>query len=232
MAGLMNVLVFAIIWLVIAVATFGFGLLLLIPYYFLVINGSEARAVKASEKLKSALMKDEAVITSGIQQRVFSLWSRRELVAITSSRMIQITRSLLGGFAMKDYQWKDLHDATFAENIIPNFFGARLAFVRHGGDAIAIDGLPSDVASTIYSHAQAQEQEWEEKHRVRALEEKRAMSGGAVVQVGNVAGGGGGKGDGNDVFESLEKAKKLFESGAISDAEFQELKSKILSKAA
>ena len=33
-------------------------------------------------------------------------------------------------------------------------------------------------------------------------------------------------------FEKLQKAKALFDSGAISDAEYQELKSKILSGAA
>jgi hypothetical protein len=58
------------------------------------------------------------------------------------------------------------------------------------------------------------------------------MSGASVVQVGNSGPGTQSKSDGNDLFESLEKAKKLFESGAISDSEYQELKSKIISKAA
>jgi hypothetical protein len=34
------------------------------------------------------------------------------------------------------------------------------------------------------------------------------------------------------IFEKLQKAKALFDSGAISDAEYQELKSKVLSGAA
>ena len=51
---------------------------------------------------------------------------------------------------MKDYQWKDLHDANMSENIIPNIFGAKLDLVvRSGSEDITIDGLPSEVASTI-----------------------------------------------------------------------------------
>ena len=175
-------------------------------------------------------MKDEAVIASGLQQRLFALFSRRELVAITSSRLIEIRRSRLGGFDMKDYQWKDLHDARMSENIIPNIFGAKLELVvRSGNNDIEIDGLPSAVASTIYSHAQAQEQEWEEKNRIRDLEEKRAMSGASVV---NVGGKGTPTSEEGDLFTSLEKAKKLFDTGVISDAEYQELKAKIISKGA
>ena len=101
--------------------------------------------------------------------------------------------------------------------------------ITSGNDDIEIDGLPSAVASTIYSHAQAQEQEWEEKNRIRDLEEKRAMSGASVV---NVGGKGAPTSDEGDLFASLEKAKKLFDTGVISDAEYQELKAKIISKGA
>jgi hypothetical protein len=87
--------------------------------------------------------------------------------------------------------------------------------------------LPSPIASTIYSHAQAQEQEWEEKNRIRDLEEKRASSGAAVLYVG---GYGSQRQDDGDVFVQLEKAKRLFDTVAISDAEYQELKAKFFSK--
>ncbi len=55
------------------------------------------------------------------------------------------------------------------------------------------------------------------------------MSGASVV---NVGGQSLRKSDERDLFASLEKAKKLFDTGVISDAEYQELKSKIISKAA
>jgi hypothetical protein len=230
MGGVIKIIQFIFVWAVLAISTMGIGLLLFPLYYWLVFIGGEARVQKAQEKLQSTLMKEETVIASGLQQRLFGLFSRRMLVAITSSRLIEIRRSVLGGFNMKDYQWKDLRDARMSENIIPNFFGAKLELVVRSGTAdIVIDGLPSAVASTIYSPAQAEEQEWEEKNRIRDLEEKRAMSGASVVTVG---GQSASKADEGDLFASLEKAKKLFDTGAISDAEYQELKAKIISKAA
>jgi hypothetical protein len=227
MSGFWNILVFGTFWLLLALATYGTGLILLGPYFFLVINHSENREARAIDKLNSTLMKQEKVIVSGIQKRVFALWSRRDLVAITNSRMIKISRSLFGGFSMLDYQWKDLHDARFSENIIPNFFGAKVYFVGLKGVNIEIDGLPSSIASAIYSHAQAQEQEWEEKNRIRALEDKRAMSGASIVQVGN---SNSDQSTELDIFARLEQAKKLYESGVLSDVEFHELKSKIINK--
>ena len=228
MGGVFKLGQFIVFWCALAIVTRGYALILFPLYYVLVFMQGEARAQKAHLKLQSTLMKDEIVIASGLQQRLFALFSRRMLVAITNSRLIEIRRSLLGGFRMEDYQWKDLRDASISENIIPNIFGAKLdLIVRSGSGNIAIDGLPSAVASTVYSHAHAQE--WEEKNRIRDLEEKRAMSGASVV---NVGGQGLPKSDEGDLFASLEKAKKLFDTGVISDAEYQELKSKIISKAA
>lgn len=228
MGGVKKIFQFILIWIVLLVSTVGAGLLLIPLYYWLVFIGGAARVEKAQQKLQSTLISGETVLASGLQQRLFALFSRRQLVAITSSRLIEIDRSVLGGFAMRDYQWKDLRDATISENIIPNVFGARLGLAsRSGNGNITIDGLPSSVASTIYSHAQAQEQEWEEKNRIRDLEERRASSGGAVL---NVGGYGNQRQDEGDMFVQLEKAKRLFDAGAISDSEYQELKAKIISK--
>ena len=213
---------------VFVVLAFVFCLALVPLYSFLVFQGSDGRAAKAREKLQSTLMKEETVLAEGLQMRLFALFSRRTLVAITNSRLIEIQRSIFGGFSMKDYQWKDLRDARMSENILPNLFGAKLQLVpRAGAASIAIDGLMSATASAIYSLAQAKEQEWEEKNRVRNLEEKRAMSGGSFVTVGapiSTPSGGG------DMFARLEKAKNLFDSGAINDVEYQELKAKIINK--
>jgi len=229
MGGVIHIAVFIAVWLVFIIATAGFGLLLMPIYYWFVFVGGEKRAEKANEKLTSALMKGETVIAKGLQKRPFALLARRQIAAITSSRLILVKRSILGGFSMKDHQWKDLHDAQLSENIFPGFFGSKLSFVSMRA-GFMIDGIPSATAAEIYSHAQAQEQEWEEKNRIRALEEKRAASGGAYVNVGTASSPAAGNVD--DIFEKLQKAKELFDSGAISDAEYQELKSKILSRSA
>jgi hypothetical protein len=53
------------------------------------------------------------------------------------------------------------------------------------------------------------------------------MSGASVVNVGSQ---GAPESEKSDLFDSLEKAIKLFDTGVVSDAEYQELKAKIISK--
>ena len=234
MAPLLQLLILLIGWVALAVIAYIVApvaligpILLPVLYWFLVLRGSEERAAVAQEKLKSTLMQHETVVVSGLQLRIGALLSRRLLVALTNSRAIVISRALLGGFSMRDYQWKDVSDATLRENIFPGVFGSRLAVMGGQGTApVVIDALPSDIAARMYAHAQAEEQAWEEKRRVRALEETRAASGGVVVGAPSI--GGTGSGPGVSMLEALDRARKLFDSGAISDAEYQELKSKIL----
>ncbi len=228
MGGVKHILAFVVVWVIFILVTMGFGLLLIPVYYWFTFVGADARADKARQKLNSALMKGETITAQGLQKRPFALLARRQIVAITSSRLILVQRSILGGFSMKDHQWKDLHDALLSENIFPSFFGSKLSFISNRA-GFQIDGIPSETAALIYSHAQAQEQEWEEKNRVRSLEEKRASSGGAFVNVGATPNTSSGV---DEIFDKLQKAKALFDSGAINDSEYQELKSKILSKSA
>ena len=120
-----------VLWLVIGGMTSGVGLLVFpIAYWFFVVRGAYARAEKTRKKLQSTLMKDEQVVATAIQKRIAALLMRRELVAITTSRIITIDRSWLGGFTMRDYQWKDLHDVKLEENILPNLFGSSITSVR------------------------------------------------------------------------------------------------------
>jgi preprotein translocase subunit YajC len=221
-----------LIWLVIGTMTVGVGLIAFpIVYWFLVIRGADARADKARQKLQSTLMKDEKVLSTAIQNRIAALLVRRELVAITNSRIITIDRSWFGGFTMRDYQWKDLRDAKLEENIFPNLFGSNLKFnVGANSAEMHINNIPSNVASEIYSQAQSEEQAWEEKRRVRALEESRAASGGVTIHSGSPGATGGGNAA-TSMLDELAKAKALFDGGAISDVEFQEIKAKVLARA-
>lgn len=242
MTPLANFARFVLLWLAVFVAAFlwlgwwaiavvaGLGLV----YWGLVVRGVEERKAKAVEKLASTLMASEQTLADAIQLRLCSLTARRLVVAATSSRVILIERPLFGGFTMRDYQWKDLHDATLAENLLPNLFGSRLTFaIRRDGQeqvegVVVADGLDGRVASRLYTAAQEQEQAWEEKRRVRTMEEARASSGG--ITLGGYPGSAGGAGV--STLDELERAKKLLDSGVISDVEFNEIKSKILSKQA
>jgi hypothetical protein len=247
MKPLANLVWFVLLWLAVVAGivglavTVGYAWLLMsaylalaVVYWALVVRGVDARRARASEKLAGTLMGSEQKLGEAIQFRLCALISRRLLVAATNSRIILIARPLLGGFTMKDYQWKDLHDAKLSENVLPWLFGSRLSFaIRREGegrteDRLVVDGIEGRLASQIYAAAQDQEQAWEEKRRVRTMEEARASSGG--ITLGGVPSTSGGGNAGGSTLDELERAKKLMDSGVISDAEFNEIKSKILSR--
>jgi hypothetical protein len=221
-----NLVAFVVAWIVFITLTAGLGLLLVPVYWAFVFRNSGGRVKKAEEKLSSTLMDNESLIGSALQMRISSLMSRRLLLGITTSRIIQINRPLFGGFSMTDRQWKDLRDAKLAENIMPGWFGSRLTF-KFEDSNVEINGITNDSASRIYKEAQQQEQDWEEKRRVRELEEVRAASGATLVNTGGAAAGGSGA---DASLDEITKAKQMLESGVISDAEFSEIKAKILSR--
>lgn len=227
MADVFNILLIFFLALISIFFTLGIPIPI---YWFAVFFGASQRITKAEKKLEDTLMQGENLISHGMQQRPFAFFSRRKLVGITNSRIIMISRGLFGGFTMQDFQWKDLHDAKISENVLANFCGSNLTF-NATNQMITVPGVVSDAATAIYKKAQAEEQAWEEKRRVRGLEEMRAAAGGVVVNSGpshsRVESTSNGS---NSVTEELEKAKKLLDAGAINDAEFQEIKSKILSK--
>jgi hypothetical protein len=218
------------IWLLIVVLSLGVGLIPLAIWAALVFLGASERAAKANETLDRTLMTGETVTARAVQHRAFALFKRRTVIAITSSRILTVQRGLLGGFKMADMQWKDLKDVRLEQNILDSLCGSNLAFdsLLLGHPGIVVDGVPTQAASAMYSKAQYEEQAWEEKRRVRGLEETRAASGG--VSIGAMGGVGGGE-SGDRIVEEIRKAKELLDSGAVSDAEFQEMKAKILGRA-
>lgn len=242
MQGVIEILKAVGVWLLVAAAAYGLSftaagpaawLVLAVPlaaWGLLIFVDAPSRAARALAVVQRTLMSGETVIAEAVQHRAFALFRRRIAVAITSSRVLTVQRGLLGGFRMADMQWKDLKDVRIEENILESLCGANLAFDSLLTDraGLAVQGLPSGPATEMYSKAQYEEQAWEEKRRVRGLEEARASSGG--VSIG--AQGGGISGDGGQrMVDEIRKAKELLDSGAVSDAEFQEMKAKILGRA-
>jgi len=92
-----------------------------------------------------------------------------------------------------------------------------------------LDGLRKDQAGDVYRACQAQEQAWREKRRVRELEELRAKSGGI-----NLAGGAAPAAAGDDGSQALagrlQRAKDMLQQGLLTDAEFEQVKARILSE--
>lgn len=233
MKGVMQGLVYVGVWTMAVIFTFGIALLPLGLLVFLTFVGAEGRAEKAAASLRTTLMRDEELFAEALQHRVFALWGRRASIAITNSRVLLVERGLLGGFKMQDIQWKDLIDARIEQNVLPDYCGSNLAFSNSSRRVgpMSIDGVESSVASDIYGKAQSEEQAWEEKRRVRAMEETRAAAGGVVVHTAAQAPVAAAASGGNRMLEEIEKAKRLLDMGAISDAEYQEMKAKILSAA-
>ena len=232
MKGILQLFGYVVFWSILIIITFGIGLIVYGVFAALTFVGASQRAEKLSVTLAGNLMPGEEIRAEAVQKRVFALWSRRSILAITSSRIIVIQRGLLGGFKMKDIQWKDLRDARIEQNVLPSFCGSSMEF-RHLSSAIgevSVDGLDQGIASTIYGRAQFEEQAWEEKRRVRAMEETRAAAGGVTVHSAPSIAPNVGTESANNMLDDLKRAKALLDDEAISDAEYQEMKSKILAR--
>lgn len=230
MKGLLQIVAAVVLWAVAIVFTLGLALIAFAFWCLIVFPGADKRAEKARATLVTTLMPEEQIAEQTIQHRAFALFSRRILLAITNSRILTLKRGLFGGFKMLDVQWKDLRDVTIEQNVLETICGSNLQFAHSnaGVAQIAVDGVESSAASKIYARAQFEEQSWEEKRRIREIEEVRAAAGGVVVNNAPHPSEAKPVSTGNRMLEEIQKAKELLDMGAVSDAEFQEMKAKIL----
>ena len=197
-------------------------------------NSSEdSHLNKALEHLNSILVTGETIEAWAIQRRLFSLTHRRILIAATSGRFIKINRGVLGGFDMTDFRWQDLGDAKikvgiFGADIFMKIFGsADLAISKDSNQVLILPGFRKEQAEKIYRLAQAQDQSWREKRRIRELEELRAKSGGVTIgtdpgsqQTGNAS---------EDAAARLQQAKQMLDNKLITDSEYESIKARIIS---
>jgi hypothetical protein len=188
---------------------------------------------KALEHLNSVLVAGETIEAWAIQRRLFALTNRRILIAATTGRFIKIKRGLFGGFDMTDFRWQDLGDAKikvgiFGAGLFIKIFGTTdLAISKDSNQILTLPGFRKDQAEQIYRLAQAQDQSWREKRRIRELEELRAKSGGITIgaspgiqQTGNTS---------EDAAAKLQQAKDMLEKKLITDSEYESIKARIIS---
>ena len=197
-------------------------------------NSSEdSHLNKALEHLTSVLVAGETLEAWAIQRRLFALTGRRILIAATSGRFIKIKRGLFGGFDMADFRWQDIGDAKikvgiFGADIFMKIFGSTdMAISKDSNQDLVLPGFRKEQAEKIYRLAQAQDQSWREKRRIRELEELRAKSGGITIganmgsqQTGNAS---------EDASSKLQQAKQMLDNKLITDSEFESIKAKIIS---
>ena len=198
---------------------------------------AEPGVSRALAALQSLLIPGEELETHAIQRRLFALTHRRTIVGATTGRCIVVTRGLFGDYTPQDVRWQDLHDAQLRVGVL----GATLTVSVHGtgdlasaegpGRTLRVDGLRKAEAQEVYRACQAQEQAWREKRRVRELEELRAKSGG--ISLGGVGGAGAtvagdGAGGAQTPAARLQRAQEMRVQGLLTDAEFEQVKARIL----
>ncbi|CAN7548337.1 SHOCT domain-containing protein [Caulobacter sp. LjRoot300] len=230
MKGIVSAAGFVLAWLVIILFSFGLGIIPLGVLLVLTYVGADDREQKAKSLVSMTLMDEEVLIAGAVQKRIFALWKRREVLGITNSRVMIFKRGLFGGYNMLDIQWKDLKDAIIQQNVLDSVCGSNLAF-RHLAThlpTLVVFGIESEMARKMYTRAQKEEQSWEEKRRIRAMEEVRAAAGGVTVHAAQPMAPTASATQKNSMMDDIQKAKVLLDQGVISDAEFQEMKSKIL----
>ena len=198
----------------------------------------DARLSEAVQHLTALLVPGETLVAYAVQRRLFALSHRRVLVAATSGRLIRIERGIFGGYSPVDMRWQDIESAHLRVGV----FGADLTITSRGRQDLASSGQAAGVitalglrkqqAEQVYRAAQAQEQSWREKRRVRDLDELRAKSGGIQLGGGGASIGGSGSGDGasDDPLVRLQRAKEMLSGGLITDSEYESIKAKIVDR--
>jgi hypothetical protein len=199
---------------------------------------AEAEGSRAVAALRSLLIPGEALETHAIQRRLFALTHRRTVVGATSGRLIVVARGLFGDYSPQDLRWQDLRDAqlrvgVFGATLTVSVYGAGdLASAEGPGRTLVVNGLRKAEAQEVYRACQTQEQAWREKRRVRELEELRAKSGG-ISLAGGVPGTAAAGAPAGDAAQTpaarLQRAKEMREQGLLTDAEFEQVKARILS---
>jgi hypothetical protein len=102
-----------------------------------------------------------------------------------------------------------------------------LAISKDSPQVLILHGFRKEQAQHIYRLAQAQDQSWREKRRIRELEELRAKSGGITIgnnpgmqQTGNTS---------EDAASKLKQAKQMLDDKLITDSEYESIKARIIS---
>ena len=190
------------------------------------------------ESLRGMLIAGEEIEAMAVQRRLFALTHRRRAVGATSGRVIVIQRNLFGGYTPVDFRWQDLRESevqvgAFAATLTLSAYRSNdLASNEGPPSRLVIKGLRKNEAQEVYRVCQARAQAWREKRRIRELEEMRARAGG--IQLGAMGAPASAAPAGNGADHSptarLQRAKEMRDDGLLTDAEFEQVKAKILSE--
>ena len=204
---------------------------------------------KAVEKVYSRLVDllttGEEIIYIAVQKKpIVNLFP--DCIALTNKRILFFTPANLGlSIKFVDFVWKDIVDVYTKEEIIGAVFSAKTTI----GTEMGVDYLPKVQARKLYQYAQERKEAEREARRLRELEEKRAESG--SVQIDHTAQAAHQpftqqqqqpvvptpppapvvheEPKKDELTEKLKRLKTLFESGLISQEEYNHKKLELLS---
>jgi len=203
---------------------------------------------KAVEKVYSRLVD---LLTTG-EEIIYIATQKKPLVnilpdciALTNKRVLFFTPANLGlSIKFVDFVWKDVVDVFTKEEIIGAIFSVKTT----NGAEMGVDYLPKVQGRKLYQYAQERKEAEREARRLRDLEEKRAESGSVTLDhPSNVAfqpvapapqpvptvaptsepAPAAPKPD--ELTEKLKKLRTLFDSGLISQEEYNHKKLELLS---
>ncbi len=189
--------------------------------------GSGVNAEQKQTLVEKALAVSKKILTEGenhlaaaVQQKPLFNFLPKSIV-VTNKRVILHEPKMFKAMFM-DFLWRDIVSVHLTDHLL----GSRLHFQFKNG-SIMTSYLPKNQAKKVYSIAQAKEEEWVEKWRLRGIEEERAKSGANHIIIGKGSDHSG-DGQGASIRQRLLELEKLREEGLITQDEYQNKKIEIL----
>lgn len=189
----------------------------------------EASVRKILPKVEELITKDEEIEYIAVQKKLVLNLSP-DAIVLTNKRFILVQPSLMG-MKFRDFPWRDVENVHMSEQLI----GATLTCTTIKGHFASLDSVPKKQARRVYSYAQHIEEQAYEMRRQVELEKMRAAAGGVVVHAPVAAPVipppmPVQKNSGDDPMAALLQLKRLREADLITDEEFSEKKSEVLSR--
>lgn len=196
----------------------------------------EPKAVeKVYSRLTDLLNSGEEIIYIAVQKKpLVNLVP--DCVAITNKRIFFFAAANFGlSIKFVDFVWKDVIEVKLKEEIMGAVFSAKII----NGAENSVDFLPKVQARKLYQYGQEREQAEREERRQRDLEDKRATSGTIVPETHRFTPPAPEPVSTRKPIEEvkpdeltakLKKLKTLFDSGLITQEEYNQKKLELLSE--
>jgi hypothetical protein len=179
---------------------------------------------KVVKKAIELLTRGEEIEYVGVQKKPI-VTIAPDAVLLTNKRFI-VFRPKIMGMTFEDHVWREVANVHMSEQML----SATISCTIVGGKKLEIDSIPKKQARKIYTYAQEVEERMHEERRLRAMEEKRAGSGGVVIQAPMSMPQQSVAPPADDPMATLGKLKQMLEAGFIEASEYEAKKAEVLSK--